>query len=64
MAQIDGSELNYLCQSGLHRDLACHVHDPHAVGRAAGELLLRAIQERRMPREAVFVTAAPPHWCK
>ena len=63
MAQINPTELLYLRQSKLDQGMACHVHNPQAVGYKAGELLIQWINGEVTSLEPVFVASEAPRWC-
>ena len=63
VSHLDLTEVSYLKQGALHEGVACHVHDPHAVGKRAGETLIRWINGQPRPTEPIFVPGHAPDWC-
>jgi LacI family transcriptional regulator len=63
LAHLSTAEDAYMKQCGLEDGLAAHVHDPHEVGRRAGELLLNCIEGKSAPAKPILVSGSGPQWC-
>lgn len=64
LAHLDPTELSYLQQGALDEGLAVQIHDPHAVGQQAGELLINWINGQPAPAHPILVRGQEPRWCQ